>query len=368
MRIRWTQKAVSYLSEMQTRGQNAMEAFSNSIKLLGSILIAVAILFSSGQMSAWAAVVAQPGYSILLLNDDLAGPDGLDFDSAGNIFVANVGPTPPGSADYYKEFVSKLSPAGATISREFIGGLEGASGIAVDENNNIYISQDVEEPIRKYDPTGKLIFKFQPHRPAFSDPNPLSLTQDGRLLAPVQDISTANQWRVLAFDIQTGSRLQDFTQPFEFVFVTSIVYKDDQLFIGGAKATGKPGPILIAKEYQAPIAYAYNNQLATDYVNGLALGSDGSLFLTEYSRLRKVSSDGSVTVLATGFENARGLAEKDGCIYVADSRDGIEGALYLTCHKADFDTDSDVDGKDLAAFIANPAGISLLALAATFGT
>ena len=367
MRNRWTQKAGSYLFEMQTRGQNAMEAFSNSIKLLASILIAVAILSPSSHMSAWAAVVAGPGYSIMLLNDELAGPDGLDFDSAGNIFVANVGPTPPSSADLYKEFVSKLDPGGVTLEREFIGGLEGASGIAVDEIGNIYVSQDVEEPIRKYDPTGKLIFKFQPHRPEFSDPNPLSLTQDGRLLAPVQDISAVNQWRVLAFEIQNGSRLIDFTLPFEFGFVSTIVYQNGKLFIAGGRGSA-PGPILIAEEGQAPIAYAYNNQLATGYVNGLALGSDGSLFVTENTRLRKVSTDGSVTLLATGFEVARGLAEKDGCIYVADSRDGIEGALYLTCHKADFDTDSDVDGKDLAAFIANPAGISLLALAATFGT
>jgi hypothetical protein len=238
----------------------------------------------------------------------------------------------------------------------------------VDENSNIYVSQDIEEPLRKYDPTGKLIFKFQSHRPGFSDPNSLTLTQDGRLLAPVADMSNINQWRILSFDIKTGLRLPDFTPPFEFVFVHSIVYKDGQLFIGGAKATGKPGPILIAEEGEAPIAYAYNNQLATGYVNGIALGSDGSLFVTENTRLRKVSIDGSVTLLATGFEFARGLAEKDGCLFVADFRDGIEGALYLTCHKADFDIDGDVDGKDLAAFIANPTGFSLAAIAASFGT
>ena len=104
------------------------------------------------------------------------------------------------------------------------------------------------------------------------------------------------------------------------------------------------------------------------YVNGIALGSDGSIFVTDNTRLRKVSTDGSVTVLATGFEHARGLAEKDGCIFVADFRDGIEGALYLSCHKADFDMDGDVDGKDLSAFIANPTGSSLTAIAASFGT
>ena len=210
-----------------------MKAFSNNIKLLASILIAVAILSPSSQMSAWADVVAQPGYSITLLNDELAGPVELDFDSTGNIFVANEGP----NVFDYEDFVSKLDPNGVTISREFIDGLEGASGLAVDEIGNIYVSQDVEEPIRKYDPTGVLIFKFQSHRPGVSDPDSLTLTQDGRLLAPVQDMSIAHQWRILAFDIQTGLRLPDFTQPFEFVFVNTIIYQDGQLFIGGARGT-----------------------------------------------------------------------------------------------------------------------------------
>jgi sugar lactone lactonase YvrE len=342
-----------------------MDFFSKNMKLLAGILFAVTLLPVSSQVSSWAAVAAQPGYSIILLNGDLAGPDELDFNSAGNIFVANAGAP---NVFEHEDFISKLTPTGVPISREFIDNLEGSSGVAVDENGNIYVSQDVEEPIRKYDPTGTLIFKFQPHRPAFSDPDSITLTQDGRLLAPVQDISQANQWRILAFDIQTGLRLQDFTPPFEFVYVNSVVYKDGQLFIGGANAPGKPGPVLIAEEGQAPIAYAYNNQLATGYVNGIALGTDGTLFVTENTRLRKVSADGSVTVMATGFVYARGLAEKDECIFVADFRDGIEGALYLTCHKADFDTDGDVDGKDLAAFIANPTGFSLAAIAASFGT
>jgi hypothetical protein len=363
MRNRLASKAGSYLSAMHTRKENFMESFSNNIRLLASILIAVTLLSPSSQMSAWADVVAQPGYAIILLNDELAGPDELDFNSAGNIFVANEG----ANVFMRENFVSKLTPTGVAISREFIDNLEGSSGLAVDVNSNIYVSQDVEEPIRKYDPTGELIFKFQSHRPAFSDPDSLTLTQDGRLLASVQDMSIANQWRILAFDIQTGLRLPDFTPPFEFVYVFSIVYKDGQLFIGGANSPGKAGPILIAVDGQAPIAYAYNNQVAAD-VNGIALGSDGSIFVTDTTRLRKVSTNGSVTVLATGFEHARGLAEKDGCIFVADFRDGIEGALYLSCHKADFDMDGDVDGKDLAAFIANPTGVSLTAIAASFGT
>lgn len=178
-----------------------------------------------------------------------------------------------------------------------------------------------------------------------------------------------NEWRIFSFDIQTGVRWAEFTQPFEFAFVNSIVYKNGHLFIGCARAPGSTaGPILIAEEHQAPVPYAYNNNLASGYVNGIALGWDASLFVTDNTRLRKVSTDGSVTLLATGFEVARGLAEKDVCSYVVDSRDGHDGALYLSCYKADFDADSDVDGKDLAAFIANPTGVSIVAITVSFGT
>jgi hypothetical protein len=327
---RYPPKAGSYPSTMHTRKENTMKDFSNSIKFLASILIAVAVLSPSSQMTAWADVVAQPGYSIMLLNDELAGPVELDFDRAGNIFVANEGAR---EVFQFEDFVSKLAPTGVTLLREFIDNLEGSSGIAVDEYDNIYVSQDLEKRIRKYDPTGALTFEFESHRPGFNDPNTLTLTQDGRLLASVKDLSALNQWRIFAFDIQTGVRLAEFTQPFEFAFVNSIVYKNGHLFIGGARAPGSTaGPILIAEEHQAPVPYAYNNNLALGYVNGLSLGSDGTLFITDNTRLRKVSTDGSVTLLATGFEFARGLlAERDGCVLVADFRDGIEGALYRVC-------------------------------------
>ena len=307
-----------------------MKDFSNNITVLASILISLAILNPSSQMTAWADVVAQPGYTIELLNDELAGPVELDFNRTANIFVANEGAP---AVFNFEDFVSKLAPTGVTLVREFIDNLEGSSGLAVDENDNIYVSQDLEKRIRKYDSNGTLIFEFQPHRPGFSDPNSLTLTKDGRLLAPVKDLSTANQWRIFSFDIETGVKLSEFAQPFEFGFVNTILYQDGHLFIAGARAPNSTaGPILIAEEGQAPIAYAYNNLLGPANVNGLALGLDGTLFVTDQTRLRKVSTNGEVTLLANGFTYARGLlAEEDGCVLVADFRDGVEGALFRVC-------------------------------------
>lgn len=306
-----------------------MKAFSKNLKLLVSILIAVAILSPSNQTSAWADVVAKPGYLVTLLNDELAGPVELDFDPTGNIFVANEGA--PG-VFAFEDFVSKLAPTGVTIVRKFIDNLEGASGLKVDTNGNIYVSQDVGRTINKYDSTGTFVLSFEPHRPNFSDPNTLALTQDGRILAAVANVPSDNQWRVLAYDIQTGQRLQDFTAPFEFGFVNAVVYRNGRVFIGGAVGSTTRGPILIAEEGQTPVAYAYNDRLPPGYgVNGLVVNADGTLFVTDTTQLSKISTDGSVTLLATGFQFARGLAEKDGCILVADFRDGITGALYRVC-------------------------------------
>jgi ligand-binding sensor domain-containing protein len=89
---------------------------------------------------------------------------------------------------------------------------------------------------------------------------------------------------------------------------------------------------LIAEEGQNPVAYAYNDRLPPGSgVNGLVIDVDGNLFVTDNTQLRKISTDGSVTLLATGFKFARGLAEKDGCILVAEFSDGITGSLYRVC-------------------------------------
>jgi hypothetical protein len=60
-----------------------MNTFLKKIKIFSGILIVVAILSPSSQMSAWADVVAQSGYSVTLLNNELAGPVELAFDQAG---------------------------------------------------------------------------------------------------------------------------------------------------------------------------------------------------------------------------------------------------------------------------------------------
>jgi len=137
------------------------------------------------------------------MNDELAGPVELDLDSDDNIFVANEGA--PG-VFAYEDFVSKLDSDGVTLEGEFIDGFEAAAGVAVDEIGNIYVSQDLALRLRKYDSTGALVFEFQHHRPEFTDPNSLILTQDGRLLASVQELATS-KWLILAFDVETGARL-----------------------------------------------------------------------------------------------------------------------------------------------------------------
>lgn len=296
------------------------------------ILLIFLSIFSTvilgSRVKGQAIVTPERGYSVTLLNDNLAGPVEFDFDIAGNIYVANEGKP---NVFLFEDFISKLAPNGETIAREFIDGLEDSSGLAVDEHGNIYVSQDVELPLRKYNSNGEPVLVFNAHRPHFSDPNTLALTNDGRLLAAAGNFPPDGKWRILAFDIKNGNRLPDFTLEFPYEFVNSIVFKDGQLFIAGTPASDTGlGPLLVAQEAEAPTAYPFN-YYAKWYLNGLAVGSLGEIYGTNFDELLKIHSDGSVSLLAQGFEFARGVKERDGCVFVSEFRQGSNGSLYRVC-------------------------------------
>jgi hypothetical protein len=286
------------------------------------------------------------GYPVTLLNDDLTGPAELDFDTSGNIYVANEGPF---EVFEYEDFVTKLTPNGETIMLRYIDGLEGASGLVVDVDGNIYVSQNLGSPLRKYSSDGSLIFEFEAHRPDFSDPNTLALTDDGRLLAGVADTLDTSKWRILAFDIQTGNRLADFTPEFESNFVNSIVFEDGQLFIGHQPLDGSGlAPLLVAQEGSIPVSLPFNFPLVN--LHGLDVGNTGVIYATSGEELLKIESDGSVDVVVEGFTFARGVQIKDDYLLVCDFQQGYNGALY----RVDLPQDGTITGTVIDAVTSQP--------------
>jgi protocatechuate 3,4-dioxygenase beta subunit len=309
-------------------------------KLTASILLVLLTCFSTSiqglRAIAQADVAPEPGYSVTLMNDTLIGPVEIDVVPGtpgvpgvpgGTLYVSNEGP--PG-VFANQDFISKLNSDGTTSALKFIDGLEGASGLAVDSAGNIYVSQDAARPLRKYDSQGGFVFEFVPHRPEFADPNTLALTGDGlRLLVPGQ--SSNGNWRILAFDTNTGQRLNDFIPEFSFTFVNSIFFKDGLLYIAGTPPETGMSPLLVAAEGQIPSPLPYNYPQHS--LNGFTIGNSGQMYGTTTTELLKINLDGSVNRLATGFEFARGLRERktNGCVQVADYRSGYNGALYQIC-------------------------------------
>ncbi len=298
-------------------------------KLAASIFIVLLAFLSISipgvQTMAYADVTPGPGYSVTLQNNDLRGPVEVATITGGITYVANEGP--PNVFDN-SDFVSKLDSTGEFIKRQFISGLEGTSGLAADSMGNIYISQDAELRLRKYNSEGIQVLEFASHRPEFADPNTLKLTNDGRLLAPGQSIANG-QWRILAFDTNTGQRLPDFTPEFSFNFVNSIFFQNGQLYIAGTPNPGSGmSPLLVASENQMPVPVPCNYP----YLNGFTVGNSGQMYGTNMNELLKINSDGSVIRLATGFEFARGVRErKNDCVNVTDYNTGWGGSLYAIC-------------------------------------
>ena len=271
------------------------------------------------------------GYSVQRINNDLFGPVEIDINANGNILVANAGFFWNGALIQGRDFISLLSSDGETIQRAFIDGLTGSSGIAIDSQNNIYVSQSAALPIRKYDADGNFLLAFEAHRPQFTDPNSLTLTQDNRLLLPVEDVSADNQWRILAFDTQTGERLADFIPPFDFEFIGSVEFFDNKIYISGLGPGGTYDQILVAEEGIQPLLYEYNHLLSGE-AGPITSSKNGDLYIMTGAGLLHVPPEGEPTIIAEGFDNISGLKAHNGCILVADGEfDDIDDSLYRIC-------------------------------------
>ncbi len=75
---------------------------------------------------------------------DGSGPDGLAFDSSGNLYIAN----------YFSSTIIKVTPAGAAST--FITGnpITGPKGLAFDSSGNLFVANFNANTILKYSPEG----------------------------------------------------------------------------------------------------------------------------------------------------------------------------------------------------------------------
>jgi DNA-binding beta-propeller fold protein YncE len=87
--------------------------------------------------------IARDGTSSIFANSGLNGPDGLAFDSAGNLFVSN----------YLGNTVTKITPDG--VSSLFAStGLNRPAAIAFDPGGDLYVMNRAASNIEKFTPAG----------------------------------------------------------------------------------------------------------------------------------------------------------------------------------------------------------------------
>ena len=75
-------------------------------------------------------------------NTNLSSPQGLAFDSSGNLYAANAS----------DNTISKFNSSGGYISS--ISGLSGPEGLAIDSTGNLYAANFDNDTISKFDSTG----------------------------------------------------------------------------------------------------------------------------------------------------------------------------------------------------------------------
>jgi trimeric autotransporter adhesin len=125
------------------------------IKLTDRTLIFCAMLVTASEISrADTVYVADAGYSIITTYDLGTGaylgllpagggqPEGLAFDSAGDLFMA----------DSYYSTIVKFTPGGG--SSVFASGLDEPRGLAIDKQGNVYVANYGGSTINKFTPSG----------------------------------------------------------------------------------------------------------------------------------------------------------------------------------------------------------------------
>ncbi|MCH7969402.1 MAG: NHL repeat-containing protein [Thaumarchaeota archaeon] len=83
----------------------------------------------------------------------LSNPGSIEFDSTGNLYVANLGVNPCAC----EGTVGQYDSAGTLIKADFAPGLKFPQFIAFDSTGNLYVVDSTQSSVRQYDSTGGLI-------------------------------------------------------------------------------------------------------------------------------------------------------------------------------------------------------------------
>jgi hypothetical protein len=219
----------------------------------------------------------------------LVNPEGMAFDSAGNMYVAN----------YSNNTVSKVTPAGVVST--FATGFSGPDGVAFDAAGNLYVSNGTAGTVSKVTPGGTVSLFAS----GFSLPNGLAFDAAGNLY--VANTSSSNG---TVSKVTPGGTVSTFASGFANAMAlafdaTGNLYVSDHGTNTVSRVTSAGVVTTFASGFSSPDALTFDPA--------------GNLYVANPSgTVSVVTPAGLVSTFASGFNSPFGLAYGGGKLYVAN--------------------------------------------------
>lgn len=226
---------------------------------------------SGGSVSTFATGLGSPG-----------GPEGLAFDSSGNLYVANN----------HDNSLAKVTPGGVVST--FGSYVYQPVGLAFDGAGNLYVTSDGPGNIYKVSPTGsstELFTSGLDHPKAVAFFAGELYVANGGAVAGIGSISKVNSSGAATTWVNLS------------INPTSMTFRPDgTLFVSGSNGT------IAQINTFASVSYAWASGLTTPM--GMAFLPNGNLLVGNYGadNVVEVIPSGDWTVFATGFDRPAGVA------------------------------------------------------------
>ena len=303
-----------------------------------------------------------PAWDVVVESGYLSGPFHMDFDNAGNLFVANE----------MGNGVSKISPD-RNVSL-FSGGMVGAAGLEFNSNGVLFVSDDTNRIFYLDETGGQTVFVddsiaslSNPNAIAFDSQNNLyavsaggfvsKFAADGALLNLYLADSLHTPEGIVVDNAAGKIYVSDWDgQVFEIDMVSGnkTLYAQTNAHTDGGLARDANGNIYLSAidtglvyRIDALTQNASSCLMGLDRPRGLTFGPDGRLYVTEYSSGRILSAAGCTEEPAPGYNPYR-----DARFHVQLYQNNIEGYGWPAGVQVTITIDTNNDGTP--EFVSTP--------------